>query len=78
MATNNKSIFAINMVRARKDRCWSQRQAAQKIGINIKTLQSYEEDRAKPRYHVLELISKVYHIKDWRAFIHDASFLIEA
>lgn len=72
--TQIKSIFSINMIRARNSRGWSQREAAEKIGIKRSRLASYEEARREPSHDLLKNICAVYSIEDWKSLLTDKDF----
>jgi transcriptional regulator with XRE-family HTH domain len=74
MSKENKSVFSKNMIRARKERGWSQQGAAFSIGIKRSVLASYEESRAFPSSATLILIADVYLIEDLQSFISNPNY----
>jgi DNA-binding XRE family transcriptional regulator len=74
---NRKSIFSKNMEKARRRKGWTQRQAAEKIGLKRPTLGAYEEGRSEPPHEVQVKICHTYHIKDWIAFLTNPDYFKE-
>lgn len=57
-------MFSDNLKAVRKEKGWTQKQAAENLGIAKHNLAAYEEGRAKPRYETMEKIISVYEIKE--------------
>lgn len=70
----DKSIFSQNLVKARKEKGWSQEGAAKEIGVKRSVLGSYEEDRAEPPHDTLQKICKAYGIHDLNSFMSNPSY----
>lgn len=66
--------FSLNLKKARQHWGWTQRQAADCLGIPHKNLQAYEEGRCSAPIPALIQIIKVYRIKEVLAFLNDANF----
>lgn len=54
--------FRISLEAARVNAKLLQKDAAEKIGISLKTLQNYENGRTKPNWDILEKMSAIYKI----------------
>jgi transcriptional regulator with XRE-family HTH domain len=64
-----RKAFAKNMIQCRQYFGWSQQQAADAIGIEVKSLASYEEGRAFPSVEKLLKIIQGYRIENVIEFI---------
>lgn len=75
-----KSIFAQNLVKARKNKGWSQQGAADAIKeagaekFSRAMLASYECGRTEPDHEGLQNICKAYQVEDLKGFLLDPAF----
>jgi transcriptional regulator with XRE-family HTH domain len=73
---NTETPFQINLKIARKLKGWSQKGAAETIGIKRATLASYEEGRAQPLHQTMDRICTAYGITDLKSFISDSGYFL--
>lgn len=70
----NKELFAKKLSILRKERGWTQEQAASRIGIKRSRLGSYEESRALPPLTIIQRICKAFDIEDVKEFLFDPKY----
>jgi transcriptional regulator with XRE-family HTH domain len=66
---SEKSIFAKNLVRARKQRGLKQHEVASAIFKSLKAYQKYEEGKAEADHATLLHICRVFEIDDLHSFL---------
>lgn len=71
---SKQSIFSQNLIKARKQRGWSQEGAAASIGIKRSKLKNYELGVCEPPLRILLRICSVYEIKDLEAFCSSENY----
>lgn len=60
--SDNVSLPKISLKAARVNAGFSQKEAAEKLGICVATLQNYENGDTVPNWEIVDRISAVYHL----------------